>query len=106
MWGYLIRRIFAVIPVMLVVAVIVFLMLRLTPGDPAAKIAGDAATSQDIAQLRTELGLDRPLYPVRYLDRRYADRRFWRVFLLQATRLSMIADGVEPTVSLAISPWC
>ena len=61
MWGYLIRRIFAVIPVMLVVAVIVFLMLRLTPGDPAAKIAGDAATSQDIAQLRTELGLDRPL---------------------------------------------
>ena len=56
MWSYLIRRVLAVIPVLLVVMVIVFLMLRLTPGDPAANIAGDAATSQDIAKLRVELG--------------------------------------------------
>lgn len=103
MWGYLIRRIFAVIPVMLVVAVIVFLMLRLTPGDPAAKIAGDAATSQDIAQLRTELGLDRPL-PIQFGiwigDMLTGD--FGESFYYKRPVSSMIADGVEPTVSLAI----
>ena len=65
MWQYLLRRVLAVIPVLLVVTVIVFLMLRLTPGDPAANIAGDAATSEDIEKLREELGLTRPL-PVQF----------------------------------------
>lgn len=41
MWAYIIRRVLATIPVMLVVAVVVFLLLRLSPGDPAASIAGD-----------------------------------------------------------------
>jgi len=45
MWGYLGRRVLSTIPVVLIVAVLIFLMLRLTPGDPAAVIAGDAATS-------------------------------------------------------------
>ena len=44
-----------------VVAVLVFLLLRLTPGDPAAILAGDAATSEQIALIRADLGLDRPL---------------------------------------------
>jgi peptide/nickel transport system permease protein len=44
-----------------VVAVLVFLLLRLTPGDPAAILAGDAATGEQIAKIRAELGLDRPL---------------------------------------------
>ena len=65
MWSYLIRRILSVIPVLLVVATIVFLMLRLTPGDPAANIAGDAATTEDIAKLRVDLGLEEPL-PVQF----------------------------------------
>jgi len=65
MWSYLLKRLLAVIPVLLVVLVIVFLMLRLTPGDPAANIAGDAATSEDIAELRVELGLEEPL-PVQF----------------------------------------
>ena len=46
---------------MAVVAVFVFSMLRLTPGDPAAIIAGAAATSQDIVEIRQKLGLDRPI---------------------------------------------
>jgi len=45
MAGYILRRIVATIPVMLIVAVLVFLMLRLTPGDPAAVIAGDNANA-------------------------------------------------------------
>ena len=57
MWGYLGRRILATIPVVLIVAVLIFLMLRLTPGDPAAVIAGDAATSADVAEIREKLGL-------------------------------------------------
>ena len=58
---YLIKRLFAVIPVLAVVAVIVFLLLRLAPGDPAVIIAGDTASAQDIEHIRQTLGLDRPL---------------------------------------------
>jgi len=55
------RRILATIPVMGVVALTVFALLHLTPGDPAVIIAGDYATTQDIDRIRTRLGLDRPL---------------------------------------------
>ncbi len=55
------RRVLATIPVMGVVALTVFALLHLTPGDPAIIIAGDYATTQDIARIRTSLGLDRPL---------------------------------------------
>jgi peptide/nickel transport system permease protein len=55
------RRIMATIPVMGVVALTVFALLHLTPGDPAQLIAGDYATPQDIAKIRTTLGLDKPL---------------------------------------------
>jgi len=59
--GYIARRLLATIPVMGVVAVVVFLMLRLTTGDPAAIIAGDSATAQDVAAIRSKLGLDQPI---------------------------------------------
>jgi len=60
--AYIIRRILATIPVMLVVATFVFLLLHLTPGDPAAVIAGDYAQPEDIAKIRKQLGLDQPIY--------------------------------------------
>ncbi len=103
MWSYLIRRILSVIPVLLVVAVIVFLMLRLTPGDPAANIAGDAATSQDIAKLRVELGLEEPL-PVQFAIymKNILKGDFGESFYYKRSVISMIADGVGPTVSLAL----
>lgn len=56
------RRLAAAFPVMGMVALIVFLLLHLTPGDPAAVMAGDQATLQDIESIRRRLGLDRPLY--------------------------------------------
>jgi peptide/nickel transport system permease protein len=59
---YLFRRVLATIPVMGVVAVFVFGLLHLTPGDPAVIIAGDFATAEDIARIHTQLGLDRPLH--------------------------------------------
>jgi ABC-type dipeptide/oligopeptide/nickel transport system permease component len=62
MLGYLLRRILAAIPVMGVVALFVFLLLRLTPGDPAAILAGDNASLEQLERIRTSLGLNEPLY--------------------------------------------
>ena len=62
MLDFIARRLIAIVPVLGVVAVFVFLMLRLTPGDPAAVIAGDNATSDQIADIRTKLGLDEPIW--------------------------------------------
>ena len=62
MLGYLLRRVLAAIPVMGVVALFVFLLLRLTPGDPAAILAGDNATPEQLERIRTSLGLNEPLY--------------------------------------------
>ncbi len=60
MLAEILRRLMATIPVMAVVALAVFGLLHLTPGDPAVIIAGDYATTEDIARIRTKLGLDRP----------------------------------------------
>lgn len=55
---YALRRIAATIPVLLLVAIIVFSLLYLAPGDPAAVLAGDQASAEEIARIRTSLGLD------------------------------------------------
>lgn len=60
--NYILRRIVSTIPVMLVVAALVFLLIHLSPGDPAAQIAGDTASAADIAALRAGMGLDQPLW--------------------------------------------
>ena len=65
MLKYLLKRLLATIPVMGVVALFVFSLLYLSPGDPAAVIAGDIATEEDIARIRAQLGLDQP-YLVRF----------------------------------------
>jgi peptide/nickel transport system permease protein len=60
MLAEVLRRLVATIPVMLVVAVAVFALLHVTPGDPAVIIAGDYASPDDVARIRAKLGLDRP----------------------------------------------
>jgi peptide/nickel transport system permease protein len=60
MLAEILRRLVAIIPVMAVVAIAVFALLHLTPGDPAVIIAGDYATTEDIARIRAKLGLDKP----------------------------------------------
>jgi len=64
-FAYLVKRLLATIPVMGVVALFVFSLLYISPGDPAASIAGDIATDEDIARIRAKLGLDQP-YLVRF----------------------------------------
>src|ERR671921_603358 len=60
MFAYVFRRILATIPVMAIVALFVFSLLYIAPGDPAAVIAGDQATPADVERIRQSLGLDRP----------------------------------------------
>ena len=62
MLAEILRRLLATIPVMGVVAIAVFALLHVTPGDPAVIIAGDYATTDDIARIRTRLGLDQPFH--------------------------------------------
>ena len=102
MIGFIVRRLFATIPVLLIVAVLVFLMLRLTPGDPAAILAGDAANSEQIAAIRASLGLDRSL-PVQFaiwlgqlLQGELGQSYFYK---MQVTQL--IGQRLEPTFALA-----
>lgn len=62
MLGYILRRIVAMLPVMMTVAVIVFMLVHIAPGDPAALIGGDMATPEDLERIRQELGLNLPLW--------------------------------------------
>ena len=104
MWSYVVRRILATIPVLCVVAVIVFLMLRLSPGDPAAIIAGENATSDDIAMIRAELGLDRPLLQqfFLWLGQLLSGDLGNSIYLARPV-LGLIMERVEPTLALSIT---
>jgi peptide/nickel transport system permease protein len=103
MIGYLLRRLLAAIPVMGVVALFVFLLLRLTPGDPAAILAGDNATPEQLERIRQSLGLNEPIY-VQFIS--------WIGQLLHGDLgvslisrvpvLQMIGQRVEPSLSVAL----
>lgn len=103
MSAFLVRRIVSTIPVMGFVALFVFSLLYIAPGDPAAVIAGDQASLEDIERIRAGLGLDRP-FIVRFFD--------WLWHILHGdlgtsifTNLpvtDMIAQRVEPTLSLML----
>ena len=96
------QRLLALLPVLFTVAVIVFLILRLTPGDPAAVIAGNNATNDDIDRIREQLGLTKPLLTQFLIwlgnvvqgDLGYS-------FYLNRPVTELIAQRIEPTLSLA-----
>jgi len=62
MIGLILKRILATVPVLLVVALVIFTVLRVTPGDPAVLVAGDAASTEQIEEIRRAMGLDQPIY--------------------------------------------
>ena len=103
MFAYVVRRLGATIVVMAVVAFVVFALLYFTPGDPAAILAGDAATDDDIRRIREKLGLDAPFF-VRFGGWLWAllhgDLGTSIFTNLPVTRL--IAQRVEPTLSLTL----
>ncbi len=63
--GYIAKRLFHLTLILLGVSVLVFLMLRMIPGDPARLLLGEFATQDDLARLRSQMGLDRS-YPIQY----------------------------------------
>lgn len=101
--SYVLRRLVATLPVMAVVAVVVFLLIHLSPGDPAALIAGDLATEDDIRRLREALGLNLPI---------------WQQFLIWLSKLAtgdlgtsiftqvpvttLLGQRLEPTLAIAL----
>jgi peptide/nickel transport system permease protein len=104
MLTYIVRRILATIPVMAVVAIFVFALLYLSPGDPAAIIAGDTATVDDILRIRAKLGLDQPVY-IQFGE------WVWRLMhgdlgISIFTNLpvaKLIQQRLEPTVALSVA---
>ena len=103
MLGYIVRRILATIPVVTVVAILAFLLLRLTTGDPAAIIAGDSATTQQVAEIRVKLGLERPLVEqfVIWVGR-IVRGDFGESYFFKKTVAELIRDRLEPTAALAV----
>jgi peptide/nickel transport system permease protein len=102
MLQFLLRRILAVLPVLFVVSLVVFLILRLAPGDPAAVIAGNSATNEDIAKIQVQLGLDRSI-PVQYgiwMGNVFRGDLGFSYYLNKPVT-ELIAQRVEPTLSLA-----
>ncbi|MGQ9477377.1 MAG: ABC transporter permease [Candidatus Bipolaricaulia bacterium] len=67
MWVYIIRRAFLVLPTLFFLSLLIFLIIRVIPGDPAQIIAGEYATKENVELIRKQLGLDRPLY-IQYID--------------------------------------
>ena len=103
MVGYIVQRILAAIPVMGFVALIVFLLLRLS-GDPAAILAGDSATPEQIERIRTQLGFNDPLYVQFFTWIADMLRGDFGTSLLSGTPVTqMISQRMEPTLSLAIT---
>ena len=87
---------------MAVVAVFVFLLLRMTAGDPAAIIAGDNATARDVADIREKLGLNQPIAQqfVIWIGR-ILRGDFGESFFFKRTVADLIAARLEPTLALA-----
>lgn len=104
MTAYIIRRLLATIPVMIVVALFVFLLLHLTPGDPAAVIAGDDASPAEIDGIRRKLGLDRPVWEqfVIYVGNLLNGDLGTSIFS-NLPVLTLVRQRLEPTVVLAVS---
>ena len=102
MTAYILKRLLATIPAIAVVAVLVFMLLRLTPGDPAAILAGDAASPEQIAQIRANLGLEEPLlvqFGIWLKQMALGD--LGESFYFKIRVIDLIGQRLEPTLSLA-----
>ena len=103
MLRFLSQRILAVFPVLFIVAVIVFLILRLTPGDPAAVIAGNSASVEDIIRIRKSLGLEEPLLTQFFIwIKGVVTGDLGHSFYFRLPVTELIAQRLEPSAMLAL----
>ncbi len=104
MLAFLARRVLAALPVLAMVAVFVFLMLRLTPADPAAIIAGDNANTQQVAEIRQKLGLDKPLLTQFAIwSGKLLQGDLGESFFFKKNVTELIVQRIEPTLALAVA---
>ena len=103
MTTYILKRLLAMIPVLLLVSIIVFMILHLTPGDPAVVLLGEEARPELLAAIRKELGLDQPL-PVQYATwlGRVLRGDLGRSIRTNQPVLQAILERLPPTVELTI----
>lgn len=104
MFSYLLRRLLATIPVLAIVGVFVFSLLQLTPGDPAAVLAGDYATPEQVAAIRAQLGLDQPVLTqfTTWAGRILRGDLGSSIYSNQPVAL-LIAQRIEPTLVLTLA---
>jgi peptide/nickel transport system permease protein len=102
MFAFIARRVLATVPVMATVAIFVFLLLRLSPGDPAAILAGDTASPADIERIREQLGLTQPIH-IQFIE--WIGRLFrgdlGTSIISKLPVSTMIGQRMEPTLALA-----
>ena len=103
MHRYLASRLAGMLAVMSIVAVLVFILTRAAPGDPVAVLLGDQATAEDIATVRVQYGLDKPL-PVQfgYWLREVLQGNLGQSIFLQRPVTQALAERAEPTTLLAL----
>src|SRR5712671_6076485 len=107
MVSYILRRVLSTVPVMAIVALFVFSLLYIAPGDPAAVIAGDQASPADVERIREALGLDRP-FLVRF------GGWVWQILngdlgtsiFTNLPVTTLMAQRFEPTLSLMVVTLC
>ncbi|MEK3964867.1 peptide ABC transporter [Paenibacillus odorifer] len=103
MKAYLIKRLLSVLPVLFIVSLLVFMIIHLTPGDPASVMLGDEATPEEVAALRDQLGLNLPLYQqyFHWIGNALIGNLGYSYFMQQSVT-EAIFDRLGPTLSLAI----
>ncbi|MBT9144370.1 MAG: Glutathione transport system permease protein GsiC [candidate division WS2 bacterium] len=101
MTEYLIKRLIALLPVLLIVGLSGFLLINLIPGDPVAVMLGPEATQEDVDRLRHEMGLDLPLFTqlIRWYSRLFRGDLGYSIFLHRPV-LQAIRERLEPTLLL------
>ena len=104
MTGYFIKRLFGLLPTLLIVAVLVFLFVHMLPGDPARLAAGPDADPQTVAMVRQDLGLDRPL-PEQFVSffTRMLHGDFGKSIRTRRAVSTEIAERFMPTLLLTLA---
>jgi peptide/nickel transport system permease protein len=104
MFAFIVKRTLATVPVMAVVSVVVFLLLRLSPGDPALVIAGDNADAATIQRIHAALGLDKPLIWQFFIWLRHIlEGDLGTSIFSNLPVTALIMQRAEPTLSLALA---
>lgn len=103
MWKYIVKRLLWMIPVLLGIAVVIFTIMYLCPGDPATAILGNSATPAAIAAKRTEMGLNDPYFVqlFRYLDRVFLHFDLGSSYFYNETVMSGILSRMPYTLIIA-----